>query len=299
MAARERTMNDRFSFGRNWKRYAASLDEERIRRSVESMAASLGDIRGRSFLDIGCGSGIHTVSALRLGASRVHAFDYDVDSVECTRHVVATHAPDMRHRVTVERGDALNEPYLRSLGTFDIVYSWGVLHHTGDMWRALHLATLPLEHDGCLLIAIYNDQGVWSKGWRLTKWLYVKAAFLRPLIIGGVFGPRELAKVIVKTPGRYMREWREYSRLRGMSRWYDIVDWAGGYPFQVASTAAIAEFYGRRALRTVVTVDCGRGNGCNEFRIDRPNALSFDPTEPGGASRSRLRASISQRDLSS
>jgi SAM-dependent methyltransferase len=288
-------MSDRFSFGRNWKHYAATIDEHRIRCAVESMARSLGDIRGRTFLDIGCGSGIHVVSALRLGASRVHAFDYDTDSVECARDVVARYAPEAADRTTIERGDALNEAYMRSLGTFDLVYSWGVLHHTGNMWRALHVATLPLEDDGCLLVALYNDQGIWSSGWRAMKWLYVKAAILRPLIIVGVFGPRELAKLVVRTPRRYVREWRAYSRLRGMSRWHDIVDWAGGYPFEVASPAAIAEFFALRGLHTIVTVDCGRGNGCNEFRIARPNMSLVDPTESGGASRSHLRAPIPQR----
>jgi len=291
-------MSDRFSFGRNWKHYAATVDDARIHCSVESMAASLGDIRGKSFLDIGCGSGIHVVSALRLGASRIHAFDYDMDSVECTRDIVAKYAPEGRDRITIERGDALDEEYMRSLGTFDVVYSWGVLHHTGDMWRALHLATLPLEHDGRLLIAIYNDQGIWSSGWRFMKRLYVNAPILRPLIIVGVFGPRELAKMIVKTPWRYVRAWREYSRLRGMNRWHDIVDWAGGYPFQVASPAAIAAFYRSRGLQTTVTVDCGSGNGCNEFRIARPNPPRIDPTQMGGPNRSRLGASIPRRRLS-
>ncbi|HEX3701829.1 MAG TPA: class I SAM-dependent methyltransferase, partial [Vicinamibacterales bacterium] len=288
---------DRFSFGRNWKRYAATIDEERIRCSVESMAHALGDIRGRSFLDVGCGSGIHVVSALRLGASRVHAFDYDQDSVECSRDVVAQYAPEAMERTTIERGDALSEPYMRSLGTFEVVYSWGVLHHTGDMWRALHLATLPLAPDGRLLLAIYNDQSVWSNGWRAMKWLYVRAAILRPLIIVGVFGPRELAKCMVKTPSGYIREWRAYSRLRGMNRWHDIIDWAGGYPFQVASPAAIREFFARLGLDTLVTVDCGRGNGCNEFRIARPHTPPVDPTEPGGASRSRPGARSLQSNL--
>ena len=288
-------MSDRFSFGRNWKHYAATIDDAHIRRSVESMARSLGDIRGRSFLDVGCGSGIHVVSALRLGASRVHAFDYDPDSVECTRAVVAKHAPEAMERTTIERGDALSEPYMRSLGTFDVVYSWGVLHHTGDMWKALHLATLPLERDGRLLIALYNDQGIWSHGWRFMKWLYVRAPIARPLIILGVFAPRELAKFVVKTPWRYIRDWRDYSRLRGMSRWYDIVDWAGGYPFQVASTAAVSDFYARHGLHTIVTVDCGNGNGCNEFRISDPNAPHVDPTKPGGPSRSHLHLPVPQR----
>jgi 2-polyprenyl-3-methyl-5-hydroxy-6-metoxy-1,4-benzoquinol methylase len=263
------TVNDRFAFGRNWKRYAGIIDEDRLRCAVASMAGSLGDLRGKSFLDVGCGSGIHVVSAVRLGATRVHAFDYDEQSVDCTRRVVTRHARDARARITVERGDVLDPEYMRSLGTFDIVYAWGVLHHTGNLWKALELAMLPLAHEGCLLVALYNDQGIWSHGWRLMKSLYVKAPLLRAVIIAGVFGPREMVKCLVRGPRRYVREWRDYRQTRGMSRWHDLVDWAGGYPFEVASPSAIFEFYARRGLSATITINCGRGNGCNEFRIAR------------------------------
>jgi 2-polyprenyl-6-hydroxyphenyl methylase/3-demethylubiquinone-9 3-methyltransferase len=268
-------MAARFSFGRNWRRYAAIVDEDRIRCAMAAMSASLGDLRGRTFLDIGCGSGIHVISAARLGASRIHAFDYDADSVECTRTLAGAHLPPKaRASITIERGDALDERYMRAIGTFDVVYAWGVLHHTGNMWKALELATLPLSDTGTLLVALYNDQGAWSRGWKAMKAAYVRVPLLRPLILAGVFGPREIAKLIVKTPTRYIREWRSYRDKRGMSRWYDILDWAGGYPFEVASREAVREFYAMRQFSTTVTADCGGGNGCNEFRVARARDLS-------------------------
>ncbi|HYY59119.1 MAG TPA: class I SAM-dependent methyltransferase, partial [Pyrinomonadaceae bacterium] len=130
----------RFEFGRNWRRFLSTLDEERILEAERSLRLMLEaeTLDGKSFLDIGSGSGLFSLAARRLGA-RVHSFDYDAESVAC--------AQELKQRFfagdadwTIERGSVLDSDYVKRLGQFDIVYSWGVLHHTGAMWRALENA---------------------------------------------------------------------------------------------------------------------------------------------------------------
>src|SRR5436305_7602592 len=144
----------RFEFGENWARFLELLDDGRIARAEESLKAMLEveSLAGRSFLDIGSGSGLFSLAARRLGA-RVHSFDFDPQSVACTR--------ELRRRFfnedptwTIDEASALDEDYVRALGLFDVVYSWGVLHHTGQMWRALENARLPVAAGGKLFIAI-------------------------------------------------------------------------------------------------------------------------------------------------
>src|SRR5215831_11278680 len=96
------------------------------------------DLRGKTFLDIGSGSGMHSLAALRLGADRIFSFDYDENSVMSTARLRDSAGSPAKW--TVEVGSVLDERFIRTLDQFDIVYSWGVLHHTGDMWPAVRNA---------------------------------------------------------------------------------------------------------------------------------------------------------------
>jgi hypothetical protein len=253
-------MADRFSFGKNWSNYLSVLNEERILFSTEDLRKVVGELRGKTFLDVGCGSGIHSLAAARLGASRIHSFDYDQDSVNCTHELKRRFAPDANW--TIEQGSALDESYIRSLGQFDVVYSWGVLHHSGDMWKALDLVTIPVVDK--LLVAIYNDQGIQSKFWHILKHAYVAHPVLRPALalvtLGLTWGP----KCIIR-PHRVIGEWKNYSGSRGMSAWHDVVDWAGGYPFEVATPEQLVSFYNKRGFTLASSKTVGRKLGCNEF----------------------------------
>jgi 2-polyprenyl-6-hydroxyphenyl methylase/3-demethylubiquinone-9 3-methyltransferase len=168
----EIAQGDRFEFGKNWSRFLTVLDDGRIARAEESLRQMLDvdDLSGKSFLDIGSGSGLFSLAARRLGA-RVHSFDYDPHSVACTTELRRRYFPH-DEQWTVEEGSALDAEYLRSLGKFDVVYSWGVLHHTGKMWQGLENAQLPLAPGGKLFIAIYNDLGSRSVRWRWIKRTY-------------------------------------------------------------------------------------------------------------------------------
>jgi 2-polyprenyl-6-hydroxyphenyl methylase/3-demethylubiquinone-9 3-methyltransferase len=222
-------------------------------------------MRGRTFLDIGSGSGLHSLAAIRLGAKRVVSFDYDKDSVACTHELRRRFAPNADW--VVEQGSALDKEYLESLGRFDVVYSWGVLHHTGAMWRALENVTIPVTAGGLLLVAIYNNPGVpWTRVWSAVKRTYNRLPrALRPPYVATVMAGPELMRIAYLGPGEYLRRWREYGKNRGMSRWHDMVDWVGGYPYEVATPEQVFNFYRARSFKLEQIRTCGGKIGCNEF----------------------------------
>lgn len=166
----------------------------------------------------------------------------------------------------VEEASALDKCYLVRLGQFDIVYSWGVLHHTGAMWQALENIEPLVRSDGRLFIAIYNDQGMASQLWRRVKQLYNRSpVFLRPLITGVcTLRLRGLDMVRDLVRAKPFNTWRTYSRQRGMSRWWDVVDWVGGYPFEVATPEAIFSFFRDRGFLLDQLKTFAGGLGCNE-----------------------------------
>jgi len=265
---------ERFEFGKNWSRFLALLDDGRIARAEESLKQMLEveSLEGQSFLDIGSGSGLFSLAARRLGA-RVHSLDYDPQSVACTKELRRRYFNnDSEWRI--EEGSALDADYLKSLGSFDVVYSWGVLHHTGAMWSALENAQLPVSAGGKLFVAIYNDLGSRSRRWRWIKQTYNDLPrFLKAPFAMTVIAPEEakslLRSLVLLKPGEYLRSWTQYNRNRGMSRWRDVIDWVGGYPYEVATPEGIFDFYRSRGFR-LTRIKCGGvGLGCNEFVFQR------------------------------
>jgi len=264
---------ERFEFGKNWARFLTVLDEQRIREAERSLRDMLDreTLEGLRFLDIGSGSGLFSLAARRLGA-QVHSFDYDPHSVACTRELKARYfAGDLHWQV--ERGSALDAGYVDSLGRFDIVYSWGVLHHTGAMWQALDLAQRPVAPGGRLFIAIYNDTGSQSARWKTIKRTYSQLPRpLRAPFALTVSAPEELkamARAILHgRPQDYVYSWTRYDRSRGMSRWHDIVDWVGGYPYEYAKADAIFSFFRERGF-TLEKLKIGGGLGCSEYVFTR------------------------------
>lgn len=267
---------DRFGFGANWQKYLRTVDEERIRAAEASLQEMLGleDLKGRSFLDAGSGSGLFSLAAHRLGA-RVRSFDYDPDSVECTLQLRARYGAAGPEWL-VERGDVLDAEYMSGLGSFDIVYSWGVLHHTGDMWSAIANTARLVEVGGLFFVALYNDMGSESEKWlRIKKRYCALPRALRPGYAALAVAPyevREFGRELLRLrPTEYLRSWTRYRGRRGMSRWRDIVDWVGGLPYEYAGAAEVTEFLEQLGFE-VAKLRPTSGLGCNEFVFVRTEA---------------------------
>jgi 2-polyprenyl-6-hydroxyphenyl methylase/3-demethylubiquinone-9 3-methyltransferase len=166
-----------FDFGSNWEAFSdAKLDARRLQSTVQSLRELIGteNVAGRTFLDIGCGSGLFSIAAALCGAARVVGFDINPTGIEVCKRNVARFA-DHVGLVTVPHfcvGSVLDNEFLSGLGVFDVVYAWGSLHHTGDMWQSIHnAASLVKPKEGTLIIAIYNRHWT-SPVWKQIKFLY-------------------------------------------------------------------------------------------------------------------------------
>ena len=261
----------RFEFGKNWARFLESLSEERVRNATDSLRRLLGtsDLSDKHFLDIGSGSGLFSLAARRMGAS-VCSFDYDPQSVACAEELKRRYCPgDVNWRV--ERGSVLDRDYLKSLGEFDVVYSWGVLHHTGSMWDALDHAAIPVKAaGGRLIVAIYNDQENRSRRWLRVKKLYCSGPAGR-LLVSSYYIPKFVVRGAFSDIRNGVSPLRRYAEAssRGMSVVRDWFDWLGGLPFEVAKPEEIFRFYRDRGFDLEEMTTVGGALGCNEFVFRR------------------------------
>ncbi len=246
-AIQEIQSGERFSFGKNWASFLETLDDSRVEIAVQSLRDLLGveSLKGKRFLDIGSGSGLFSLAARKLGAD-VTSFDFDPASVSCAEKLRGRFDSEPT-RWTILQGSALDEAFLKSLGQFDVVYSWGVLHHTGDMWRALDLVTHNVMPGGTLAIAIYNDQGWQSGAWRRVKEIYCSGLFGR-IAMKMVFYPWFAIRTTLVSILRGRNEFAGYRRHRGMSITHDWDDWLGGLPFEVAGYQQLIDFYQQRGF---------------------------------------------------
>ncbi|MEO8019657.1 MAG: class I SAM-dependent methyltransferase [Pseudomonadota bacterium] len=267
-AIQEIEARQRFSFGENWTRFLRELDDRRINAAVDSLREmlKLDSLAGLRFLDIGSGSGLFSLAARRLGA-QVTSFDFDPKSVACAQELRQRYFP-RDPQWHIEQGSALDGNFMQSFGEFDVVYSWGVLHHTGSMWLGFENALARVAKHGRLFIAIYNDQGAQSRLWWLVKTFYNRlprwsqSAFVK-LVMGTIRALMSLRRLFSGSSGAH-----SVIPERGMSDKYDDIDWVGGFPFEFA-TFELLEAYFRARGFTLLNFKRTTSWGCNELVFRR------------------------------
>jgi SAM-dependent methyltransferase len=250
---------DVFKFGENWASFSKNIDESRIEDAKQSLKALFGEngMANKSFLDIGCGSGLFSIAAMQLGARRVLGVDVDLLSVDTSQCNAAQWLKDLS-LISFRQLSVLNTDQITRLGTFDIVYSWGVLHHTGNMELALENAAGRVTPHGILMIAVYNKHW-FSLPWKIVKWLYNRMGRLGQKILIWMFMPVIfIAKWIVtfKNPLKMQR---------GMEFMHNVVDWVGGYPYEYASIAEMTATLEKIGFEMLKVIPAKVPTGCNEF----------------------------------
>jgi SAM-dependent methyltransferase len=256
-----------FSFGENWKHFVdAHLDPEREQIARASMVEFLerDDLRGSTFLDIGCGSGLFSLGAFRLGADRIVSVDVDPHSVASTSKLRAAAGSPEKWKVV--HGSILDRNFTSGLAPADIVYAWGSLHHTGNMWEAIRNTAALIAPGGTMFLAIYNKvEGRGSSAyWLKVKKLYNRSSVpIKRLMEVGYFVRYQAVPDMIRLKNPFGR-FSNYKE-RGMSLWTDIRDWLGGYPYEVAGTDEIFAFCSRKLGLTLVNLRSVNNLGLNEF----------------------------------
>lgn len=267
----------RFEFGKNWHHFLNTLDERRLdvaKQSIQNLLRT-DSLKQRRFLDAGSGSGLFSLAANRLGAE-VTSVDIDPTCVACTFTLRDRFCPATTSW-NICKGSLADVAFLNGLGEFDVVYCWGVVHHTGAMWQCIENLLPLVKPGGSIVLAIYNDQLFVSRIWRGIKRIYQQLPrWMRPIYVAAI-GASLIAKRLMITllacclrlltfrnPFVPFWNWTGEIQSRGMHGWYDLVDWVGGWPFEVAKPEAVFRFLRDRGFILNELTTSG-GHGCNEF----------------------------------
>jgi 2-polyprenyl-6-hydroxyphenyl methylase/3-demethylubiquinone-9 3-methyltransferase len=260
----------KFTFGENWAEYSQLLNEGRIEDAEDNLRRLLGtaSLEGRSFIDVGAGSGLFSIAAVRLGASAVVALDRDEQCLTAIRRNSQRFLdPHAVNAVTVRYGDIL-KPDTIAIAPADVVYAWGSLHHTGRMWNAIENAGHLCKGGGQFVLAIYNRTPL-SGFWLAAKRTYAAAPRFAGLAMAAALS-------LARSAARVVRGKHPFRSERGMSVWYDAVDWLGGLPYECATSDELIQFVERLGFRHVRS-NLTRRSGCSEFTFQRQHPCAGSP----------------------
>jgi len=274
-------LEDRFEFGQNWWDFVnTQLTPTRLATSRQKLLQLLNvaDLQGKTFLDIGSGSGLHSLAAWQSGAAHVTSFDYDPQSVEATRRLHAlAGSPE---NWTIMPGDVLNVEFLSTLSLHDVVYSWGVLHHTGAMWDAIRNASQLLAQGGIFCIALYTLDAYVNPSadfWLAVKQRYNRAGTFERAAWEWWYFCRFCVLSDLKHRRNPFRRFHHYHQSRGMSQWTDIRDWLGGWPMEFAGILETRAFCRDQLGLNLAWMSSGEA--CTEYVFFRNSEESPAETE--------------------
>jgi 2-polyprenyl-3-methyl-5-hydroxy-6-metoxy-1,4-benzoquinol methylase len=253
-----------FSFGENWLDFHRTLDTSAVDSAIADIKdwVSPSDLAGKAVLDIGSGSGLSSLAFQRCGVGRIVSIDVDPSSVEATRQISAKHGE--KTPWDVKPGSVLDQAFVSSLGRFDVVYSWGVLHHTGALWKAIENAMSCCKDGGLFWIAIYSGGPKYRSDLTLKQQYNAASQDEKAAMI-----EREIKayQSELSLAGKDESEWN-HRKERGMNIRNDIVDWLGGLPYEVARVSEMLLFCSERKFVPLRVLEFPEG-GCSIYLFRR------------------------------
>jgi SAM-dependent methyltransferase len=256
-----------FSFGKNWKEYLENYyDDDKVQEAISSIKSftELNDFKGKTFVDIGCGSGIFSLAAYRMGAKRIISFDIDDDSIDCCKFLFEKENSPKNWKIL--KGSILDKKFISGIPKADIVYSWGVLHHTGDMYGAIFYASSLVKKGGLMYIAVYNyDTSLFGSKfyWNVKRVYNLSPTIIKKLMVWSKIGMFFAYNIV--TLQNPLKKIREYKSMRGMSWYYDIVDGLGGFPYEYDYPIRVTNFCKDACCMKLVKLKTTNGMYNNEY----------------------------------
>ena len=274
---KEITKGKRYKFGSNWKEFIENnLNNISIKQAIIStkqvLEESKIDLKNKTVIDIGCGSGLFSLVALELGAKFVLSFDYDPDSVSCTKKLLNSRNFDSTRYKCLE-GSILDDSFIDNLGKYDLVYSWGVLHHTGKLDKALENSSKLVKKDGLIFISLYQ-KSISDFFWIIEKKIFNLSSKSTQINILRIY--ISIIKIAYFLKGKSLKKIiQNYSNNRGMNFYNDAYDWLGGYPYQSIDTKECIKFYSNLGFVNILLKKRSQyfsfSSGCNEYVFKKNN----------------------------
>jgi SAM-dependent methyltransferase len=256
-------LSKRFGFGKNWSKFIETkFDDERVNSSIQVFRefTGLSNLSGKSFIDVGCGSGLHSLAASRMKASSIFSFDFDPHAVAISKKLRQWEGAE--NSWIIEQGSVLDGVYVKNLGEYDFVYSWGVLHHTGEVWKAISNTCGLVKKNGDMYLALYSlDVQPQAEFWLEVKQKYVAAGKLKRLYMEQWYffkyvDNSNLLRSLKRKSAKGLR------RARGMDLLTDVRDWLGGWPMEFVYDQEVVDFVEKKGF---ILTNVDKGKACTEF----------------------------------